>query len=65
MYASDDTNILKNLTHFGAKLPIGWNMSLENVNKETRTFSLFPHDLVERVSKDEVVVHYHQWSVYE
>ena len=59
MHASGDINILKPIKLFAARLPISL------VDKESKTFSLFPPELTERVTKTESAIHYHQWSVYE
>jgi anthranilate/para-aminobenzoate synthase component II len=47
------------------KLPVGWVWPADQVCKESRTFSNFGDELIAKMAKDPLAIHFHQWSILE
>jgi anthranilate/para-aminobenzoate synthase component II len=57
---------LKSVKVVGQNLPISWvHPTAAKVREESRTFSGFSPELIDRMSNEPVAIHFHSWSVLE
>jgi hypothetical protein len=63
--AKDSKDLLKHVGVTFKKLPVSWIEPIEEVNKKSRTFSTFSTELIEKMSKSDLVIHFHNWGIME
>lgn len=60
--AGGDKTVLKNVPCIGKTRQVDWRFPLEKLREESKTFSLFEVETLEKMKNKELVIHFHQWG---
>jgi hypothetical protein len=59
----DSKDLLKHVAVIFKKLPVSWVWPVEEVNQKCRTFSQFSTEIIDKMSKGDLTIHFHQWGI--